>query len=588
MAKDTRIITYLNYYELFDSIERGGIILPLNTLRVPNDLDEQITHLLSELNPVELIQFSSFLNMICQTGSTDRTMVRGVTLLDEVGLIPKGSGLRDKIVFHRENLLNLIGQVITKNINGTQQLTGKEYVSNQQNYCKAILLNNDLLTEESSKDEDAKKLIFRNHFIREWPHYYLPEIVRSIYSHRIVRYRFCYEELIQTLNEAEKGLLTDAIATFEQKMGVSMAEYLKVLSGLYLWFFDMPLQNEKNPPKEGEQKLGFDFTNIKSFYIESSLFEKDPAFVQALDKLSKDINALRESAVVEAERERDPITGFNKDIRLFFDNPVFKIDTGYYCVTDLKFVIENASSGLMWKVKGDARYQDFKSAYGRLMEEYFKFLIQKIFSGDSAQITFGEMEGADAVIETGDKIFVIEFTTEHYRLSSLYNPTFEEFVDDAYRILFNKGKDDPKSRGKAEQGKLYKLNGYIEKNKKEGKTIIPILVTENMLGNPDLFNEFDGFYDKEVSDNNLTNIQKHPPLLLSLDDLETFWSLFTPEEAIEGLSGFAEYWNLMDKGPQFHNPSAGICRFIENQGREPRINNHDSVDFFSNKRLYKN
>lgn len=586
MANDTRIVTYLNYYELFDSIEREGIILPLNTLKVPGDLDEQISYLLGELNPVELIQFSSFLNMICQTGDTDRTMVRGVTLLDEVGLIPKGSGLRNKVVFHRENLLNLIGQVITKNINGAQQLTGKEYVSNQQKYCKAILLNNDLLTEESSKDEDSKKLIFRNHFIREWPHYYIPDTARSIYSHRIMRYRFCYEDLIQKLNETEKGLMNEAVASFEQKMGVSMQEYLKVLNGLYAWFFDIPIQNQKNPPKEGGPKLGFDFTNIKSFYIEARLFEKDPTFVQALDKLSKDINAFRQSAVAEAERERDPITGFNKDIRLFFDNPVFKIDAGYYCVTDIKFVIENASGGLMWKVKGDARYQDFKAAYGRLMEEYFKFLIQEIFKG--SQITFGEMEGVDAVIEKDDKIFVIEFTTEYYRFSSLYNPTFEGFADDAYRILFNKGKDDQKSRGKTERGKLYKLNGYIEKNKQEGKTIIPILVTENILGNRDLFNEFEGFYDKEVSDQKLTHIQENQPLFLSLDDLETFWGIFTPEEATEGLSGFIKYWNPMDKGPQFHNPSSGICRFVESQhGGEARINNQDFSDFFSNKQLYK-
>ena len=220
------------------------------------------------------------------------------------------------------------------------------------------------------------------------------------------------------------------------------------------------------------------------------------------------------------------------------------------------------------------------------MEEYFKFLIGNIFKG--AQISFGDAGGADAIVEQGDKIFVMEFTTEYYRLSSLYNPSCEEFINDAYRILFSTGKDDARARDKKDKGKLIKLNEYIEKNNVEGKTIIPILVTENLLGNPELFNEFNDFYDKEIADKKLAHLQQNSPLFLCLDDLETFWGLFDPKDAVEGLAGFAKDWIVTEKGPLFHNVSSGMCRFVEKQqGKEATVSNHDFAEFFSNKNVFR-
>lgn len=587
MSKDTKIITHLTYSSLFNTFEKGGIFLMTSTLRNVEDFKSQIEYLLGQLNPIELIQFSSFLNMIVQTRTTEKTLVRGVSFLEETKLVPKGTGFVNKIVFHRENLLNLIGQILESNIKGDQQLTGEGYLENQQKYCKAILLNNDLLLVETDKYKtEAELTVYRDYFIREWPHYYLPDIARHIYKHRIIRYQYCFENLLSVLEVTDRNLMEAGIQSFEQKSGVSLSEYMKVLTGLYAWFFEIPIQNEQNATTDTQPKLGFDFQNVSSFYIDSRLFSGDPSFIKTIETISKDIEALKK-LVADPLNTRDPIHGYNKNIRLFFDNPVFKISEGYYCVIDLKFVIENVCGGMLWRLRNDASLQDFKSAYGRLMEEYFKFVIRNIFK--EAKITFGEGAGADAVVEFEDSILVIEFTTEYYRLSSLYNPTSEGFIDDAYRLLFNSGKEDVRARGKSDRGKLLKLNDYIIQHEKIGKTIIPVLVTENILGDHDLFNSFGGFYDKEVSSKRLDRIANHTPLFLSLDDLETFWGYFEPKESVNIFTEFAKYWVNIEKGPLFHNASAGMHSFVESKkGKgEAKISNHDFADFFSNKQVFK-
>lgn len=577
---NTRIVTYLTYSELFGSFERNGLILSSSSFKTTESCETQIEYLLRDLNPVELVQFSSFLNMICQTRSSEMTMVRGVSLLEEVGLIPKGTGFSDKIVFHRESLLNLIGLVLTKNINGSLELTGQGHLENQKKYSQALLINNDSASIELGDVVALSKGLFlRDHFLKEWPHYYLPETANSIYGRRITRYKYCYDTLLPTLEQTDLSVMGEGIRLFEEESGVPLAEYMHVVSGLYTWFLQIPIHYEKTPPPPDQRRLGFDFQNISSFYINSALFEGNPSLIKTVDSLSKDISDLR-SVVAEEREARDPITGYNQNIRVFFDNPIFKISDGYYCVTDLKFLLENACGGLLWRVRTGKNPQNFKSAYGRLMEKYFRFLIQNIFP--EAKVTCDESIRADAIVERGDTVFVFEFTTEYYRFASLYNPSQEGFLDDAYRLLFNAGKDDLRSRGKKEVGKLVKLNEYIREFVDAGKQVVPVLVTENIFGNKELFNAFDGFYNQEISNKNLTNLQNNPPLFLCLDDLETFWGLFEAKGAVEGFLGFAKEWEATDKGPQFHNATAGMCRFVEKRrGGEARICNRNFASFFA-------
>jgi hypothetical protein len=582
----TIIITHFTYTEAFRTFERSGIAVPSSMLQTPDEIERQIEYLLHGINPIELIQFSSFLNMICQSCGTDMTITRGIALLNETQLVPRKAGFANKILFHRENLLSLIGHIIGRDMRGTSPLIGSSHLANQQRYVCAILLNNDLLNKEAtSPAADGKGVFLKDYFIREWPHYYISETSQTINAHRIVRYRYCYETILPALREPDRRMMENAIRAFKERVGVSVEEYLHVVSGLFGWFLDWPARQRENPPSLQEPKFGFDFRRIDTFYISSKVFERDPSFLKIMGALSKDIAALKTAAENEQKRERDSINGHNKFIRVFFDNPIFKISDDLYCILDLKFLLENVCGGLLWRLRTLENIQDFKSAYGHLMETYFQSLIKHIFSG--AKITFGEGAGPDAIVEGDNNILVIEFTTEYYRFSSLYNNSPQEFIDDAYRILFNAGKEDPRSRNKNDKGKMVKLNDYLAEIPREERNIIPVLVTENLIGNPDLFNDCSGFFDKELADKKLSNLQKHPPIFLCLDDLEIFWGFCNPTNAVEEFAAFAREWIGTDKGPQFHSAASGICKFIEKRRGEARISNEVFANFFSPKAIYK-
>ncbi len=560
--------------------------MPSSSLRTSEDIEEQIEYLLQRMNPVELIQFSSFLNMICQSYGMEMNIIRGITLLHEIQLVAPGIDLSNRIVFHRENLLKLIGQILCKDMNGTEKLTGRGHLKNQQKHAQAILLNNDLLNDEiRNSTMSGHEIILKDHFIREWPLSYISHISKTIYGHRIVRYRYCYKDILPLLKDTDRRMMQVAIRVFEETTGISLGQYMDVISGLFCWFLEWPLKREKKPSASTDPKFGFDFMNIGSFYINSKSFEKDSSFIKTIDILSKDIVALKTAYRREQERERDGISGYNKHVRIFFDNPIFKISDGYYCIIDLKFLLENVCGGLLWRLRTQENLQNFKSAYGRLMEEYFKFLIQNIFK--SAKVSLGENTGADAIVEEGDKVFVFEFTTEYYRMSSLYNNSSQGFLDDAYRLLFNTGVTDPRGRKKDDKGKLLKLNEYVGQAKQHGKKVIPILVTENLFGNPDFFNMFSNFYNNEVSEKGLYNLQQSLPIFLCLDDLEIFWGLYGPNDAVEGFLCFAEEWTTIDKGPCFHNASVAICELVEKQrGGDTSIINRDFAQFFSPRQIY--
>ena len=120
-----------------------------------------------------------------------------------------------------------------------------------------------------------------------------------------------------------------------------------------------------------------------------------------------------------------------------------------------------------------------------------------------------------------------------------------------------------------------KLNEYLNSTGKQGKTVIPILVTENYLGDYDLLNQFDNFLDKKIKKYGLTNILKHKPLILCLDDLEIFWALSNEDKAIQELETRLQTWEKSDKGKFLYN----FSYFISSHS-DAIIKNKSYTNFF--------
>lgn len=180
-------------------------------------------------------------------------------------------------------------------------------------------------------------------------------------------------------------------------------------------------------------------------------------------------------------------------------------------------------------------------------------------------------------------MIIFEFTTEYYRFSSLYNASAKSFMEDLHRLLFNQGEGDPCGRSKKDKGKFLKLNEYLNSAGQQGKTIIPILVTENYLGDYDLLNQFDQFLDNKIQKNGLTNIQKNRPLILCLDDLEIFWALSNEGKAVQDLETRFQTWENSDKGKFLYNFS-----YFISSSSDPIIKNRRYVDFFDYSKFLDN
>jgi hypothetical protein len=129
--------------------------------------------------------------------------------------------------------------------------------------------------------------------------------------------------------------------------------------------------------------------------------------------------------------------------------------------------------------------------YGYLLEEYFGFLLKKIFP--EIKLTYTQNGKPDALLEVNaddeSYLIIFEFTTKFYKISSLYNRIAKSFIDDLNRILFSKRIND--------KGEFINLNKYAENYKKQDKTLIPILVTESWFGDYDLLNRIDNILDKK-------------------------------------------------------------------------------------------
>ncbi len=175
-------------------------------------------------------------------------------------------------------------------------------------------------------------------------------------------------------------------------------------------------------------------------------------------------------------------------------------------------------------------------------------------------------------VNVDDKKYIIifEFTTKPYRISSLYNKTSKNFVEDLNRILFSDESSD--------KGKLLNLDKYVSDYKEDGCIIIPILVTESWIGDYDLLNKIDSILSKNLQEHKLSNLLMFEPIILSLDDLETFWAVSTEGKESREFIELLKTWEKVQKGQYWYN----FASFVS---EDKRATNKKYLDFFGTSNL---
>lgn len=536
----TKIVTFLSYENVLSEIEKNGLTIPISYLDNPQNIDDLISSIIEEFEPIEAISYSSFLNAVAQTYHANESISIGMR---EIKTSRLNTNPPDGMFFHRDNLLYFIAQIINiTDSTGKKKITGSGNLANTQDYYKTLLLISTKLNKSQDNPEHA---ILKDIFIKTYPYYYLPEITYTIYSIKIQRYWYIYHDLLNNLEEKRKSTIIDGIKSIGQYICVSFDEYFQIINSIFNWFINVPLKRTKNPDDNNIKKLGFNYRHLGTFYICKKNFPGDNKLIKLIEKMSIDYAGLKQ--LFSVEKRKDEIVGFYKDIQNFFDHPLYKISNDTFCIIDLKFLFEGICGGFIWHLNKitEKNIQNLKEQYGYLIEEYFSFIIKELFKG--VESTHREDSKPDAVLETDEAIIIFEFTTEYYRFASLYNTGIKKFLEDLYRLLFNDGRHDPLARGKQEKGKFHKLNNYIDKIKSGGKKIIPILVTENNLGDYDLLDRFDNFLTNKGNEKKLNNLKIAKPLIINLEDLELCWAFCDPQNAG---SDFVRYVNNWDKAKE--------------------------------------
>jgi len=567
MEQIMKMMTYLVYEDFYNQIEKSGLTLPISCIENEKLIDEILQELISPIDPIEAISYSSFLNMVVQNSDPDESARLGQRELVEVGFSKKMNN-NNKVFFHRDCLLHMIAQIITGDQKGSMQITGGTDRRGTKKYYKSLLLINNKINCTTGS---TRQTLLKDYFVRDYPLSYAPHVTSTIYKNRLQRYWYIYRQILPIMDNPEKESITECIRNLEGDSGLTLQKHYSVLAGVLSWFLLLPVEKRKKE-NQNIQNWGFNHRNPASFYINQNNFPDTDRLLHLIKFIAKDINCFHKNF---DRNRRDEVTGFYKNFRDFFDHPVFKIDDNRFCIIDLKFLMEGFCSGFLWRIKDNAsaqnNFQQIKGYYGKLIEKYFIFLLEQIFGQDRIRITPGE--GADAIVETDDCLLIFEFTTEYYRFASLYNASTDFFMKDVHVVLFNQGKDDPDGRNKKDKGKFLKLDEYLKG--KQGKKVIPILVTENYLGDYDLINQFDNLLDTKIQENKLTNIQKHKPVILCLDDLEIFWALTEEDRAVDELCRYSQAWESANKGEFLYNFSS----FISSQDGAV-VKNKNYVNFF--------
>jgi len=571
-------MTFISYEHLFSRIEKEGLLIPNAYLKNDANIDCLINYFIENFESVETISYSSFLNAIVQTHKAEETQNIGWNELGYCKMVNNDNNTG--MVFHRDNLLYMIAQSIKKEKSGNVKITGQKTPNSAADYYKSLLLINSKAAFNPPKSQ-SEQSVLRDYFLRAYPYSYLPDIVETIFKLRFQRYWHVYNDLIENLDNGKVDNVREGVELIVKQFNLTLKDYFQVVTDIFAWFLITPNTKRKNLENDDLKKTGFEPKNINSFYIRRQIFGENSDLIKLVKQLSHSLNDFKQK--LQGTR-KDSIKGFYKDFQAFFDFPVFKIDDDNYCIIDLKFLFEGLCAGFMWRINeiSPQNLQSIKEQYGYLLEEYFIELLKNIFG--EKNISRPNDDGKpDAITETDSHILIFEFTVEYYRFASLYSEGMMLFQQDVYRLLFNEGKHDLNSRGKKDKGKFHKLNNYLSEYKNSQKTVIPILVTENYLGDYEMLDRFNSQLTENITSKSLDNIEQNKPLIINLDDLEFFWHTSNSEKAREQFIDFVEQWRKLQTKGSYH---FNFSYFVSDTHKQKDVKNN-SIDFFNWKNFIK-
>ena len=156
------LMTHLVYEDIFNQIEKDGLTLPLSCLNDKRVIDKVIDELISGLDPIEAISYSSFLNMVAQTCEPEEAAQLGRKEIAAVGFTKNIQG--NKVFFHRDCLLHMMSRIIVGVKDGTMHITGGSDRHGTAKYYKALLLINSKINRINSpannKRHTPKRLFY--------------------------------------------------------------------------------------------------------------------------------------------------------------------------------------------------------------------------------------------------------------------------------------------------------------------------------------------------------------------------------------------------------------------------------------------
>lgn len=293
-------MTFVSYKNLFDHVSKSGLILPLSYLNSDANVDNVIHDLIDDFECVEAISYSSFLNAMVQTYKADDTQKLGWKELQHCKLV-KGNE-NEGIVFHRDNLLHLIGQLIDKEKAGVKKITGQKTFGNAADFYKSLLLINGkgVFHPPSTLTE---QILLKDTFLRAYPYYYLPHIVEQIYRIRLQRYWHIYHDLINKLEAKEVDKIKVGLKKITDSYKLSLNQYFHVLVGVFGWFLQSQALKNADPSNDQAKKLGFNHKNLESFYVRRHNFGDGHDTFSLIGHLSKDLSELKRSL---KKKRKDP------------------------------------------------------------------------------------------------------------------------------------------------------------------------------------------------------------------------------------------------------------------------------------------